>query len=144
MGKIATWSEINSKVGTSGSPSNKCPTKSEILATGKVSISGNYLNNQLVQLEDITRKSKPTNLIRINYTRDGEIRWASDYSLESDITVEMNAINSRGEYYDATMTLMRGYDSGSDYISFEIDRLVIRRVSPTSDDFYNYSPTIAQ
>ena len=36
--KIGTWSQINSSFGTSGSPTNKCPTEADIKATGKVKL----------------------------------------------------------------------------------------------------------
>lgn len=53
MGKIATWSDVNSKFGISGSPINKCPTKSELVAKGVV-VSGNYASNQTVQIQDLS------------------------------------------------------------------------------------------
>lgn len=52
MGKIGNWSEINAKCGTSGSPANKCPNKSEILAAG-ATVAGSYANNQLPQLDNV-------------------------------------------------------------------------------------------
>ena len=36
--KIGTWSQINSSFGTSGSPSNKCPSEAEVTATGKIKL----------------------------------------------------------------------------------------------------------
>lgn len=55
MGKIATNSDVNSKVGSSLSPDAKCPTKTEIQNTGKASISGIYSNVQCVQSVDISK-----------------------------------------------------------------------------------------
>lgn len=72
MGKIATNSEVNSKVGSSLSPAVKCLTKSEILATGVAVINGTYLNSQTVQLDDISKKpaelSKVVEIISLNQT----------------------------------------------------------------------------
>lgn len=52
--KTATWQEVNTKVGSTGSPDNQCPTKSAIEATGKATVSNTYASNQLVSLADIT------------------------------------------------------------------------------------------
>lgn len=56
MGKIATWNDIQDKfnVGDSG---NRTPTKKEILSNNKgFVITGNYQDNQCVQLSDISFK----------------------------------------------------------------------------------------
>lgn len=52
---IATWGDINSAFGASGSPINKCPTKSEILAISYMRVSGTYDSNQLVMFRDISK-----------------------------------------------------------------------------------------
>lgn len=56
MGKIATNSDVNSKIGSSLTPAAKCPTKKEIVATGKGTVSG-YSDNQLVDLSSVTKKN---------------------------------------------------------------------------------------
>lgn len=56
MSKIITNSETNSKVGSSLSPSAKCPTKSEILATDKAEVIGLYSNNQCIQDANVSKK----------------------------------------------------------------------------------------
>lgn len=56
MGKIATWNDIREKfnVGNSG---NRTPTKKEILTNNEsFVVSGNYKDNQCVQLSDISFK----------------------------------------------------------------------------------------
>lgn len=55
MGKIATNSDVNSKVGSSLSPNTKCPTRTEIQNTGKANISGIYAPVQCVQVGDISK-----------------------------------------------------------------------------------------
>lgn len=54
MTKRAINSEVNSKVGSSLSPASKCPTKAEVIATGKATVSG-YENNQLIDLDSVNR-----------------------------------------------------------------------------------------
>ena len=56
MSKRATNSEVNSKIGSSLTPAAKCPTKKEIVATGKGTVSG-YSDNQLVDLSSVTKKN---------------------------------------------------------------------------------------
>lgn len=53
MGKIATWSEVNSKIFSSGGPADKCPTKAEIEATGKGKVDAKAGINQLVSTQQI-------------------------------------------------------------------------------------------
>lgn len=52
---IATKSDCNNIIANVfNSELTKCPTKQEILNTGKLSISSNYANNQLVKYQDIS------------------------------------------------------------------------------------------
>ena len=66
MGKIAKWSEVNSRIGSSGNPPNKCPTKSEIVTTGKGVVKGSYSNEQAVQLEDISKQGTLSGCFFVN------------------------------------------------------------------------------
>lgn len=55
MFKMATCADCNAIVpGAFTGELNRCPTKAEIVATGLLLVSGNYANNQLVNLADIT------------------------------------------------------------------------------------------
>lgn len=53
MAKMASWKEVNDKIGSSGTPVNKCPTKSEVESTGKGTITGTVGSNQLVDLTQV-------------------------------------------------------------------------------------------
>lgn len=56
MGKIATRAECNSIAsGSFSGDTSRCPTYSEITATGKLNVSGSYDSNQLVQLSDLSK-----------------------------------------------------------------------------------------
>lgn len=58
MGKIATWNDIYEKFNV-GDQISKCPTKKEILQkNANFVISGNYSDNQCVQLSDIKYKKQ--------------------------------------------------------------------------------------
>lgn len=53
--KMATCADCNAIApGAFTGELNRCPTKAEIVATGLLLVSGNYANNQLVSLADIT------------------------------------------------------------------------------------------
>jgi hypothetical protein len=54
--KRATNSEVNSKIGSSLTPSTKCPTKAEVVATGKGTVSS-YSDSQLVDLDNVNKNS---------------------------------------------------------------------------------------
>lgn len=55
MFKMATCADCNAIApGTFAGELNRCPTKAEIVATGLLLVSGNYADNQLVNLADIT------------------------------------------------------------------------------------------
>lgn len=140
MGKIATWSDVNSKIGTSGSPSSKCPTKNEILATDKAVISGSYSTQQLVDINNITKK-------RIINTYTG--RWASSeeyqcdltYAADKTMTFELQVKNTDSGYQSTISgTINAGSTSGiawtpsaDDYEAVD-GTLVIRG----SSDIYDY------
>ena len=54
---IGTWSELNSKLGTAGIPSSKCPTEAELTATGKATISPMDRNSSHLPPYDYVKSS---------------------------------------------------------------------------------------
>lgn len=92
MGKIATKSYCNTIVsGTFSNDLTKCPTKAEIIATGKLIVNGTYDNNQLVQYDDIGKYVDPVKkctlyLLGLNEMDDMQ-------------TVKFNDILITDEYY---------------------------------------------
>lgn len=55
MAKMATWNDVNRKISTSNGPTDKCPTKAEIEATGKGEVKALIGDNQLVSIEQVTQ-----------------------------------------------------------------------------------------
>lgn len=88
MGKIANWSEVNSKFGTTGSPTSKCPTKTE-LVNSKLEVSGGYSNNQTVQLSDITKRVAFTLTFTITTTLVGARFVGSTTGLSPTVTLKI-------------------------------------------------------
>ena len=100
MGKIATWNDIQDKfnVGDSG---NRTPTKKEILSNNKgFVITGNYQDNQCVQLSDILFKetinivwfdfptiTPTTNGLLLN---GGQIEESNGEDLKADVFIKVN------------------------------------------------------
>lgn len=56
MSKIITNGEANSINSALLTPTNKCPTLTELKNTGKFTIAGSYATNQLVQKEHVSKK----------------------------------------------------------------------------------------
>lgn len=64
---IATATEIDAKIGSALASSlggTKCPTKSQIVATGKASISGTYADNQCVKYADTAAAAPPAETVQ--------------------------------------------------------------------------------
>ena len=79
MGKIANWSKVNSRIGSTGSPAAKCPTKKDIVATKKGVVRGIYSNEQVVQLTDISKQGTLSGSFYVsNNAWDYSCKWMFD------------------------------------------------------------------
>ncbi len=114
MGKIATAKEVNAIIGQRILyPDNWCPPYSAIKGTMKADISGEYANNQLVKLEDITHNNKYMWIVQ-NISMSGNYYLASvtyDSRLHGKSLSPMYTIN---QAYEVNNTSMRYYN-GSRY-----------------------------
>lgn len=100
MAKMATWSEINSKLGSSGTPSNKCPIRSEIEETGKGTVSESVSTNQLV---DISQVSKSLDRVDLEFAVAG--RWNEIREAYID-GVYFDPTNPVSTYFDVSAGLL--------------------------------------
>lgn len=100
MGKIATWDDIRDKfnVGDSG---NRTPTKKEILSNNEgFVITGNYQDNQCVQLSDISFK-ETINIVWFDFPNvtptynglllnGGQIEESNGENVKADVHIKVN------------------------------------------------------
>jgi hypothetical protein len=146
MGKLATWAEVNSRVGSGGTPAGKCPTKAEVLATGKATVAGSYASNQLVQLVDVNT-ARSDNKVSVSATitgnREGTIRVAAAYPVASSITVYGSWTDDMGGR--GTFSVLIGAGEVSGYTTVYLSSSYIQNVNasaesiyPAQDDTYNY------
>lgn len=95
MAKMATWTEVNAKVGSEGTPANQCPAKADILATGRATVGEAYTNNQLVPLNAISSAA---------YTLPASCRFTANIFGESIIGIfpapHMSVSLMDGDQYD--------------------------------------------
>ena len=132
MSKRATNSEVNSKIGSSLTPSAKCPTKAEIVNTGKGVVSG-YSNNQLVDLASVSKKS-----IVVTFRADASGYY--EVQIGGNITIngvrETISLNSNGtdswskEYTTDTVTVSGFFTAG--YRESAMSSLKAGNASPAS------------
>ena len=141
MGKIATWGEINSLTGTTKTPANKCPTKSEIDATEIAGTRyGSYSSNQCVQTDHIYKAGKLKNWI--HFERKGSkstVHYYMDYMPTSRVDVTIFYVDYDGYNQEYPVFLPAGLQSSDISLIYGISALT--RVSITrgsEDDNYKY------
>lgn len=137
--QIATWKEINKKVGSAGTPLNKCPSYIEINNTGKADISGSYKNTQLLPLTAISYR-KPLNGIRFTKEEGIYIRYEATYPLASNVIVDIYYIdiNDIGRGQGCTMT--KGNKTGTIEVEYRVKTITGANFPKNTDDIYWYAP----
>lgn len=138
MAEIATWSMINSKTGY-GSSGSYCPTKSEILSYNRLYVEGSYSDNQLVQIDDVRRKTVGNIYIlsidNVNgwlTVADNALDRKSQLSVTYTIRYDGKTLSNTKVMYTNTHSFMV-YFTANTFESFIIDS-----VSPTEDNDYIY------
>lgn len=135
---IGTWSEINSKTGSSGSPSSKLPTQEEIIATGKANVSPLSTDGKICPRYSFVSK-KTINYLRSsgpNPGSEGTVTYTFDYAVASDITLTVT-----DNVKPMTLKVPKGQRSASYYHSNPSSGLSgwgFRSLSPSSDSTYSY------
>lgn len=90
--KMATWAEVNGKVGTHGTPLAKCPTMREVVNAGShIHIKESYSANKLVTLDEVTKLTE--NVISFEMWSSSTIRWSSQYALASTIIAHIEYVD---------------------------------------------------
>lgn len=136
--KMATWAEINGKVGTNGSPLTKCPTMREVLnADSRIHIKGSYSANKLVALDDVVALME--NIIHIQIYSSNRIYWRSTYPLASNISATMDYINVYGDLSRYSFVMSVGQISKTIDLSFSIREYAGITINTSCDDSYYYS-----
>lgn len=124
MGKIATAKEVNAIIGQRILyPDNWCPPYSAIKGTMKADISGEYGNNQLVKLEDITHNNKymwivqntsmSGNYYLASVTYDSKLHGRNLSSSEYTINQAYEVNNTSMRYYNGSRYAYVLPDNGS-------------------------------
>lgn len=149
MAKMANWGELNARFGTSGSPANRCPDKSDIQSAG-LGIAGSYADNQLVPLEAIREINSIQ--MRASVSQIGTSWYANIQATATEIVTSAVTITGKfrttisgGETkeYDYSVTIPSGQrtytrstlvDNG---VSAAI--LSVASVAPPYDDTYVYT-----
>jgi hypothetical protein len=156
MGTIADWAWLNYNMGTSGTPTNLYPTYSEVIATGKINVSGSYRSNQLVNREDCSKKQA-----LINNFISGNAGFAGGggstpcwyncyvqcpYSTTSDVLVEGEIVEADSGRAISTFSTYIASGSWQSYLGQYQERvpgngvdIYIYRVEPYSDSTYRYT-----
>lgn len=135
MGQIATNSRVNSKINSSLSPANQCPTKAVIIQTHKAIVNGSYTNTQCVQIGDILSN---TNLITFTTQGKERVVWNAMYPLASRLSIKITytAHNGYTEYLETY--LPQGQQSGSIDMYYGIASLDLVTLYTASDSIYRY------
>ena len=138
MAEIATWSMINSKTGY-GSSGSYCPTKSEILSYNRLYVKGSYSDNQLVQIDDVRRKTIGNIYILSIDNNNGWLTVAdnalgrkSQLSITYTLRYNGKTLSNTKVMYTNVHSFMV-YFTANTFESFTIDS-----VSPTEDNDYIY------
>ena len=144
MTKMATWGYVNTLINTTvGSPANKCPTKAQLLATGKVLIGGSYASNQLVKESDISIAKKEVNNITLTWARSGSY-WVFTASAAKNVATAMYITVNYGQdsiLGNFTIGIAQGQASGSVTRPYYSNKVNIDSISwtPLEDATYIYT-----
>lgn len=136
--KMATWAEINGKIGTNGSPLTKCPTAGEILSSGRqVSVKGGHPSHQLIPLDDVAALTE--NIIHFEPRSSDRINWRSTYPLASNITAVLDYRDSNGSLRQYSFVMSSGSSSASIYLSTPMREYAGININTQKDSIYYYS-----
>lgn len=146
---IATWRDLNSLYGTSGKPS-KCPTKDEILATYKMTITPTayYKSTQCVNFRHIGPYIPVDNRIIFEKYQDDRVLWEASMNLASDIYARISYTfnNAHSQNVDlmtfVEVILPKETNYGEIYVEVGLISLDSVYISPTSDYKFNYPITV--
>lgn len=105
MAKMASWKEVNDKIGSSGTPVNKCPTKSEVESTDKGIVSEIVGVNQLFDITQVQKKITRADL---------EFAVAGRYSNIRESYID-------GIYFDPTNPVATYFDIGANLLNISME-----------------------
>ena len=135
--KMATWTEINGKVGTNGSPLTKCLTMSEVLnADSRIHIKGDYSANKLVALDDVVALTE--NTIRFEARSSSRINWRSTYPLGSNITAVLDYRDLNGSLRSYSFLMSSGSSSALVDLSSPMREFAGININTRKDSVYYY------
>lgn len=138
MAEIATWSMINSKTGY-GSSGSYCPTKSEILSYNRLYVEGRYSDNQLVQIDDVRRKTIG-NIYILSIDNNNGWLTVADNALDRKSQLSVTyTLRYNGTTLSNTKVMYTNVHSFMVYFTENtFESFTIDSVSPTEDDDYIY------
>lgn len=151
---IATWTDLNGIAGsTIGTPTNLCPTYSQIIATGKINVSQSYANNQLVEKRHCSKKQTLINnfpysstwVITVGMYDTHGVNIIVPYAAKSTLNISGVIVEGASERPITNFNVTLG--AGSSYVyAGAYQELIpgngigvqIESVTPTSDSTYRY------
>lgn len=138
MAEIATWSMIDSKTGY-GSSGSYCPTKSEILSHNRLYVEGSYSDNQLVQIDDVRRKTVG-NIYILSIDNNNGWLTVADNALDRKSQLSVTyTLRYNGKILSNTKVMYTNVHSFMVYFTANtFESFIIDSVSPTEDDDYIY------
>lgn len=138
MAEIATWSMIDSKTGY-GSSGSYCPTKSEILSYNRLYVEGSYSDNQLVQIDDVRRKTIG-NIYILSIDNNNGWLTVADNALDRKSQLSVTyTLRYNGKILSNTKVMYTNVHSFMVYFTANtFESFIIDSVSPTEDDDYIY------
>ncbi len=138
MAEIATWSMINSKTGY-GSSGSYCPTKSEILSYNRLYVEGSYSDNQLVQIDDVRRKTIG-NIYILSIDNNNGWLTVADNALDRKSQLSVTyTLRYNGKILSNTKVMYTNVHSFMVYFTANtFESFIIDSVSPTEDNDYIY------
>jgi hypothetical protein len=138
MAEIATWSMIDSKTGY-GSSGSYCPTKSEILSYNRLYVEGRYSDNQLVQIDDVRRKTIG-NIYILSIDNNNGWLTVADNALDRKSQLSVTyTLRYNGKILSNTKVMYTNVHSFMVYFTANtFESFIIDSVSPTEDDKYIY------
>lgn len=138
MAEIATWSMINSKTGY-GSSGSYCPTKSEILSYNRLYVEGSYSDNQLVQIDDVRRKTIG-NIYILSIDNNNGWLTVADNALDRKSQLSITyTLRYNGKILSNTKVMYTNVHSFMVYFTANtFESFIIDSVSPTEDNDYIY------
>lgn len=135
MGQIATNRRVNSKINSSLSPANQCPSKAVIIQTHQAIVNGSYTNTQCVQIGDILSN---TNLITFTTQGKERVVWDAMYPLASRLNIKITYTDRDGYTEYLETYLPQGERSGSINMHYGIVSLDLVVLYTSSDSTYKY------